>query len=77
MTQTTKDLAQNLQADAQKVEETVKADVKKVKSELVEFVTDIFPYCKGDVVKLTEDEVKRVLAEAKARKVTAFKAVKR
>ena len=76
MTQTTKDLAQNLEADAQKVETTVVADVKKVKSELVKFVTDVFPYCKGDVVRLTEDEVKRVLAEAKTRGVTTFKAVK-
>lgn len=76
MAQTTKGLAQNLEADAQKAESAVKADVAKAKSQLVEFVTDVFPYCKGDVVKLTEDEVKRVLAEAKSRSVTAFKAIK-
>ncbi len=76
MTQTTKDLAQNLEADAQKVEETVVTDVKKVKGQLVKFVADVFPYCKGDIVRLTEDEVKRVLKEAKARGLTAFTALK-
>jgi hypothetical protein len=31
-----------------------------VKTTLVEFTADIFPYCKGDVVALDEAEIKRV-----------------
>lgn len=36
---------------------------------LVEFKTDIYPYCKGDVVKLDKDEKKRVDEAAEARDI--------
>ncbi len=77
MAQTTKDLAQNLDADVQKVEKTVVADAKKVEGQLVQFIIDVFPYCKGDIVRLVPDEIKRVLAEAKARGLSkVYKLVK-
>lgn len=36
---------------------------------LVEFKTDIYPYCKGDVVKLDEAEKARVDEAAEARDI--------
>ncbi len=39
------------------------------KGKLVKFTADIacVPYCKGDVTRLTDEQVKAVKAEAKAR----------
>ena len=36
---------------------------------LVKFKADIYPYCKGDVVKLTQDEKARVDEAAEARDI--------
>jgi hypothetical protein len=44
-------------------------------SKLVEFTQDIAPYCKGDVVKLEDDEIKRVEKRAKSLNIeSAYKA---
>lgn len=43
---------------------------------VVEFVADVYPYCKGDVMDLSADELKKVDATAKRRDITAYKAVK-
>ena len=41
-------------------------------SKTVTFVTDIYPYCLGDVVVLDDKELARVDDVAKARKVKAY-----
>lgn len=49
----------------------------EVKSTLVEFTADIFPYCKGDVVALDTDEQKRVDDLIEKRDISkAYKAYK-
>lgn len=42
---------------------------------VVEFVADVYPYCKGDVVDLSESDLKAVDVAAKKRDVTAYKSV--
>lgn len=47
------------------------------KTTLVKFIADVFPYCKNDVVALTDDELKRVDTVAKARDLgKAYETVK-
>ena len=39
--------------------------------QLVEFTADVFPYCKGDVVGLEQDEVARVAKAVENRNIDA------